>query len=470
MSLDQFSSPNLFSSLLDTTVQQNPVYSPPETSLNSSSSSLFSSLLNTTIQPNPEPLPPNPHPHPQSLRDSLVAVVDDDIDTCAVSTPSLPSLLSSPQPPFSLLSPLVSSTPKNGPATQELVDRMLELRHVDGEDSNMAVRRENEELKSEVAALQIQLAEYEKELERLRQPLPPPSQPGQQQLESDLEGFTSVISKKKKKIKSTINQQPEQPPQQQQQQCQQQPQQFQQQQQTSRPNLFVYHDSNLKGATAKDLTTLINNINKNSTPTTPYNIILENTFTLPQTLAKIKHTTYKNNDKVILNIMTNDARQTKHRPRRTPDRTKQLQTAIIQQLVTHIPHNNITILESPPLLDSPSSDIFAYNNNSFSLAQQLGVRFAGTLNGEQHLWTDGYHVLNKFRPLLLKSVAEAAVGINPRQHFGLSWPPYGQFGPWVGPKGRGIMPTFRDLALAQPFSFRRLGPIHPLMNNPVRRP
>ena len=131
---------------------------------------------------------------------------------------------------------------------------------------------------------------------------------------------------------------------------------------------------------------------------------------------------------------------------------------------------NITILESPPLLDSPSSDIFPYNSNSFSLAQQLGIRFAGTLIGEQHLWTDGYHVLKNSRPLLLKSVAAAVVGVNPRQHYGLPRPPYGQYGPWAAPKGRGIMPNFRDLASAQPFTFRRLGPIRPLMNNPVRRP
>ena len=69
---------------------------------------------------------------------------------------------------------------------------------------------------------------------------------------------------------------------------------------------------------------------------------------------------------------------------------------------------------------------------------------------------------------MLKSVAAAAMGVNPRQHYGLARPPYGLYGPWAAPKGRGIMPSYADQASAQPFSFRRLGPIRPLMNNPIR--
>ena len=157
----------------------------------------------------------------------------------------------------------------------------------------------------------------------------------------------------------------------------------------------------------------------------------------------------------------NDAHQT----------TTKIQTDIVQHLTIHIPRNNITILESPPLLDSSSSDIFPYNNNSCSLAQQLGISFAGTLIGEQHIWGgDGYHILKNSRSLLLKSVAAAAVGINPRRHFRLARPLFGIYGPWVAPKDRGILPSFRDQAMAQPLVYRRLNPIRPLMNDFIRRP
>ena len=100
----------------------------------------------------------------------------------------------------------------------------------------------------------------------------------------------------------------------------------------------------------------------------------------------------------------------------------------------------------------------------------MGINFSGTLIGEQHMWKgDGYHILRSTRPLLVKSVAAAVAGVNPRKHFGLARPPFGQYGPWPAPSGTGILPTYRDQAMAQPFLFRRSGPIRPLMNINIRR-
>ena len=172
---------------------------------------------------------------------------------------------------------------------------------------------------------------------------------------------------------------------------------------------------------------------------------------------------------VIINILTNDAQQTKNRNKRSPEHTRQLQTEIIQHLLHYIPRQNITILESPPLLDSPTSDIYPYNHASVLLTRQLNIRFADTLIGEEHLGRDGFHIHRASCHLLVKSVAAAIGHFSPHQRFGHSRPPYGQFGPWAAPKGRGIFPlSFRDVAMAQPLSFRRRPVIQPLMGINIR--
>ena len=208
----------------------------------------------------------------------------------------------------------------------------------------------------------------------------------------------------------------------------------------------------------------INNNNK-------YNIIPDPTFTLPQTLNKIKQTNFKPNDRIIIHILTNDARQTKNRNRRSPEQTRQLQTQIIQHLLKYIPRQNITLLESPPLLDSPHSDIFPYNYASVQLSRQFGTRFADTLIGEKHLGRDGFHILPSARHLLLKSVAAAIGHFSPHQKFGHARPPFGEFGPWAAPNGHGVFPPqYRHVAMAQPIVFRRRPPIVPLMSMNFQRP
>ena len=439
-----------------------------ESSPSSSSSSLFSSLTDSTVR-SPQDVPPPPPP--------------------TISTVSQPSTPSSHPPP------IYSSTPLNNePNTQQFARRLAELRTVEGIDA-IVLQRENEEIKSEMVALRLQLEEQQFELDRLRSLIPKqhqqqPSAPNPAPPANDYQHVISKSQQKKIRKKERIEAanaaadttqppgcssvqllslpppQPPistaHPPEQQQ----------RQQQQSPVPNLFVFHDSNLKGCSTVELKAVMDKINKdNKQQTTPFNIILHDTYTLPQTLAKIKHTTFNKHDAVVINILTNDARQTKTRQRRTPTQTKQLQTGIIQHLISYIPPRNITILESPPLLDSPTSDIYLYNHASYTLSQQFGIHFSGTLIGEQHLWSgDGYHINRKFQPLLLKSLASAAVGTNPRSHYGLARPPYGQYGPWAAPKGQGMMPSFRDRALAQPLHFRRLAPIYPLMRNTIRRP
>ena len=411
-----------------------------------------------------------------------------------VIIPQIPTISLS-QSPFSLSSPLLFSTPNAGalptpeiPPTQEFLERLQKLRDDDvviadeARPAFLAMQRETDELKSQLLAARLQLEEKEIEIRELReqlqaQPPPPPS---------DI--LQPVISKRKRKQirkqhltaaaaadttqppgcdsvqlpppPSQRQPVPRQPPSSQQ---QQQPQ--NQQQRHPLPKLYVFHDSNLKNVTAAEINKYINNNNNKK-----YDINPQETFTLPQTFNKIQQTKFGPNDAVIINTLTNDARQTQTRNRRTPDQTRQLQTKIIQHLLQHIPRQNITILESPPL-DSTTSDIFHYNHASVLLARKFQIRFADTLVGEQDLWKDGYHLLRSSRHLLVKSVAAAAAQFSPHQRFGLSRPPFGENGPWAAPKGQGVFPReFRQMAMAQPMSFRRCHVIPPLMGKNIQRP
>lgn len=103
-------------------------------------------------------------------------------------------------------SPLLFSTPKlNGPQTQEFLDRLLLLRHVEVADDAvnpafLAMQREIEDLKSELVAARMQLEENEVEMRVLRQqaqapqlgtlPPPPPD---------FADGFKSLSQNRRKK-------------------------------------------------------------------------------------------------------------------------------------------------------------------------------------------------------------------------------------------------------------------------------
>ena len=359
-----------------------------------------------------------------------------------------------------------------------------------------SLERENGDLKSEVAALRLQLEEQQLEINRLKaekqqQPRVQPSQANA--APPSIPGLTLYISKKKRQrmrkaaakataaapaaaagsgttlppgcdsfhnaaaTQPTPPLQPDPPP-------------PPPPPSPPLPTLFIFHDSNLKGLTAEELGREIDRIKEGHAAT--HNINLQMTFTLPQTLEKIRHTTFSNNDSVIINILTNDARNTNNRQKRTPDKCRYTQMQILDYLTTRIPRKNITLVESPPLLDSPSSDIYPYNLNSHRLSQRYQINFARTLIGESHIWLrDGYHILRSARHLLLKSVAAAAAKVAVHAHFRLSGPPLGLFGPWTAPIGQGVLPNlFSGVAARQPINFRRLSPIRPLMGLSIRGP
>ena len=191
--------------------------------------------------------------------------------------------------------------------------------------------------------------------------------------------------------------------------------------------------------------------------------------------------TFNRNDIVIIGTLTNDARTTKNRQKRTTDKVASLQNSIITQLSAHLPVNNIVFLEAPPLL-SNNDDIFDYNRVTYNIALSRGARFAPTLVGEEHLWKDGFHVAYRHRHLLAKAVAAAIANVNPHLHFQFRRPPHGPFGPWISPRGCGMrpppsldgrLPSHRDIAVAAPFQFRRqrrqpLVHVTPLMNKNIQ--
>ena len=203
---------------------------------------------------------------------------------------------------------------------------------------------------------------------------------------------------------------------------------------------------------------------------------MHDTFTLQPTLDKIINTTYNKNDHVIINILTNDARTTDYRPPKSFNKISGLLNSIYDHLLRQLPPDNITLLESPPLL---YEDIFPRAALSFQLAKRRGVRSLPTLIGEAHLlpWTargrrDGIHIRDECRHLMVKTIASAVVRQDPHQLFGLNRPPLGDFGPWLAPFGCGMalphVPPMAKVAVAPPYHFRRK-PIQPLMNINIPR-
>ena len=205
---------------------------------------------------------------------------------------------------------------------------------------------------------------------------------------------------------------------------------------------------------------------------TNYDIKTNVTYELQHTCNKILQTTYKHNDTIIIATLTNDARQTRRRPQKTIEQTRQLQYKILSHLTKFVPRRNIVFSEAPPII---GGDIFPYNRITYDTCRQWGVRFGPTLVGESHMWRDGFHIHNSYRHLHVKSIAAAAIDIHPHAHFNLLRPPYGVFGPWVAPAGQGMMPSISKVATAVPFHFRRnfavTSPdVHPSYRMNIRRP
>ena len=171
----------------------------------SSSSSLFSSLIDSTIQPSPDDAPtspknpetigfqPRPHSHTSLLHDDdekeIQAFLPDLFPTLSPITS--PILSSTPRKEFAEHrdeAPLLFSTPNmytilstqdEAAATDEMMQRLQQLRHV-GDSVNavnpdhLTLQRENEELKSELVAVRLQLEESEALILELRQHKQPP--------------------------------------------------------------------------------------------------------------------------------------------------------------------------------------------------------------------------------------------------------------------------------------------------------
>ena len=405
-------------------------------------------------------------------------------------------------------SPLLSSTPHKVPSTQEFAERLVGLRAIDlGPDP---LKRENEELKlqlddakSELVALRLQLEENENEILRLRQqqqppsslPTPPSSLPALPPPPPPLPpfGYSPVTSKRKRQrqkkaakataavlatstsavaastsavaastsavpastsavaaLTTATTRPPLLPP-----------------PSTSRRTVHVFHDSNLKGISEDELRSTINHLSTNSDDN--YNITLHSTYCLHPTLKQIQQMTFNRNDVVVINIMTNDARPTQHRQKRTTTETTRLLSSILNLLLAQLPRSNIVVLEAPPQL---YNDVYPYNLAAHHLALQLGVRFGQTLIGEDHMQHfDGIHIKKAAKTLLAKTIAAAVCDKNPHLHFSLQRPPHGIYGPWAAPAGVGMMP-FSKMATSSPINFRRSNwrrpAIRPLMSVNIR--
>ena len=141
---------------------------------------------------------------------------------------------------------------------------------------------------------------------------------------------------------------------------------------------------------------------------------------------------------VIIDTTTNNAKHDRQNKTSSTHTNKLLQEIIHTYIQTYNTPHNLIIMETIPSL---THDIHPYNNAAFSICRQSGVRFSPTLVGESHLWDDGIHVVNRFRPLLVSSVAAAVLNVDPRAHFRLPSPPHGPNGPWRHPWGSRNRPS-----------------------------
>ena len=194
-------------------------------------------------------------------------------------------------------------------------------------------------------------------------------------------------------------------------------------------NIHFYHDSNNKYTTKQELQTALDNIHEmTSKPRQNFNIILHKTFTLQRTLNDIKQRNLSNSI-IIIDTTTNNAKHDNEDQSPPHETHNTLRNIIITLQHKHnIANKNIIILETIPSL---KFDIHSYNLAAATTCRELGVRFCSNLVGESHLFLkDGIHVLHQHRPLLVKSVAAAVVGIDPHRIYRLQRPPLGPNGPW----------------------------------------
>ena len=156
-------------------------------------------------------------------------------------------------------------------------------------------------------------------------------------------------------------------------------------------NIHIMHDSNTK-TKPDELKTYFDNIirNNNNNNNNNAKFILHPTYTLEGTRNKIKtllqNSNLKKEDHIIITTLTNNARTTNSGRHSSTYDTTHIQTDIVNILTRIIPRKHITFLEAPPLLASHSSDIYPYNLATYNTALRLGANFAPTLVGAEHIW------------------------------------------------------------------------------------
>ena len=160
------------------------------------------------------------------------------------------------------------------------------------------------------------------------------------------------------------------------------------------------------------------------------------TFTLQRTLNEIQKRDLTNSI-VIIDTTTNNAKHDRQNNKTSTNTHKLLQQIINTYTQTYKTPQNLIIMQTIPSLHQ---DIHPYNSAAYSICRQAGVRYAKTLVGESHLWSDGIHIAHRFRPLHVSSVATAILGVDPHVHFSFSGPPRGPYGPWLHPWGSNNRP------------------------------
>ena len=164
--------------------------------------------------------------------------------------------------------------------------------------------------------------------------------------------------------------------------------------------VHIFHDSNFKGVSTEDLAKQIDAINGGKKFVSEWFFHL--TFTLPNTLKKVKETVFGRDDLVVVNIMTNHARL-----QHPVERTQRLLSAILDELLQRLGPKNVTLLAAPPLNVSPYTDISVYNRMMNETARQRSVNYVESPLKISQLSRDGFHIQQRYKGGLLCGMAVA---------------------------------------------------------------
>lgn len=174
-------------------------------------------------------------------------------------------------------------------------------------------------------------------------------------------------------------------------------------------NVIIYHDSNLAWSQTSTIEQAVKNINTYR-PHPINNVRVTKCYTprLEDTLRAIRSTDHTNSI-VILSVMTNNANAYQ-----SVSHSTSLLKNVVDYLKNETYAQNIIVLESPP---SRRFNIFPFNKAMFDLCHSMGVFFARNLLKQNHLKTDGLHILNHYKHLMIKSVAAAIKKVDPKQYY-----------------------------------------------------